>query len=1012
MIFIHSEHNRKSFRQFALSVLLCFLIGMYHSDSIHAQQYTYINYSLKEGLAQSQVRCLFQDSRGFIWAGTLGGLSRFDGTHFLNYDRQNGLADNQINCIIELHDGTIAAGSNGNIVLVNVVGTRMLNLPESLKETTVNALFEDADHRIWIGTEKGLVIFNQESMTPFEGELGAAHIKSINQSSAGSMLVLTKEKLFELRGTEVKLVFSPPDIETNFFDQAQSADGKIWLACKGQGLIVLDQNYQLLSSFANHPQLFTNTTTGVLISNDNNVLLTSRLGYFKYDGNTFHCYNEKSGLPTNDIRDILEDREGNFWIATYGHGLLRFTGEAFTSYTEKDGLIGNAVMSITEDKQGNFWYSTFDKGICRSDGDSIVQYDLKEMTQVNRIWSSLCDHEGRIWFASSDGLFRYHNNTFEQFSTRDSLPSDMVLSLFMASDSMLWIGTSRGLCTYHDNVFKPVRTPSAPTKRVRCIREDRAGKLWFATSEGIYRYDGENFKSFFIQDGLPDNSTNCVEVDAYNRIWVGTQNGLAALNGSQFIASDIYFTPGSDVINFLKFHQGILWIGTNNGLHSTVVSDQTNERSLIFEHYGLEEGLRSLETNLNAVYVDARDRIWFGTTDGVTCINTTMLAKRKAAVAPLITLSKIQINLQDQDWTKLGFAVNQITGLAENLILTYKQNHLTFYFKALSTTYPEAVQYQYMLEGFDEDWKSLTSNDFATYSNLPYSQFTFKVKALSRQGVWSDPITYSFTIRPPFWLTWWFILLEIVVVVCIVAWVVYNRRRIIRSRREKEWFEIRSKMLALEQQSLNSSMNRHFIFNALNSIQYYINRQDRLAANRYLSDFAKLIRKNLDSSQENLTSLRDEIERLELYLKLEHMRFKDKFDYRINIDPALNLDQIKVPGMLIQPFLENSIWHGLLPRESQGYVQIDIMSKNGHVEFMITDNGVGIDNSLKNKTGTDNHISKGMEITQNRIELIKKTTGKIVELRGPYQIAVDDPKAGGTRVEIILPENFNELFSD
>ena len=154
-------------------------------------------------------------------------------------------------------------------------------------------------------------------------------------------------------------------------------------------------------------------------------------------------------------------------------------------------------------------------------------------------------------------------------------------------------------------------------------------------------------------------------------------------------------------------------------------------------------------------------------------------------------------------------------------------------------------------------------------------------------------------------------------------------------------------MLALEQQSLNSSMNRHFIFNALNSIQYYINRQDRLAANRYLSDFAKLIRKNLDSSQDNLTSLRDEIERLELYLKLEHMRFKDKFEYKINIDPALNLDQIKVPAMLVQPFLENSIWHGLLPRESQGYVQIDIISRNKHVEFMITDNGVGIDNSLK-----------------------------------------------------------------
>lgn len=977
-----------------------------------SQQYTYITYSLKEGLAQSQVRCLFQDSRGFIWAGTLGGLSRFDGTHFQNYDRQSGLADNQINCIIELDNGTIAAGSNGSIVLVNAVETKNIFLPENLRETTVNALFEDQSHRIWIGTEKGLVIWENGVMTTYKDELGSTHIKSIHGNTEGQVMVLTKEKLVVLRGEKTDYVFTPEDSETNFFDMAQSEDGRIWLACKGEGLIVLDKSAHLLMSFREHAGLTTNITTGVLIASNNDVYLTSRFGYYKFDGSAIQSYNEKTGLPTNDIRDIMQDREGNFWIATYGHGILRFTGEAFTSYTEQDGLIGNAVMSITEDQQGHFWYSTFDKGICRSDGDSIVQYDLKEMTQVNRIWNSICDHENRLWFASSDGLFEFHDNRFMQYSTRDSLPSDMVLSLFLSSDSVLWIGTSKGLCTWKNGRFTPIHQANAPAKRVRCIREDRAGHLWFATSEGVYRFDGNEFNNYSVKDGLPDNSTNCVEIDSFNRIWVGTQNGLAALNGHQFYASDIYNTPGSDVINFLKYHQGVLWIGTNNGLHSTVVTDQTNERALVFTHYGLEDGLRSLETNLNAVYTDRGGRLWFGTTDGVTCINTALLASQTAHLAPLISLGKVQINLQDQNWSGLGFAVNGITGLAENLVLSYKQNHLTFYFKAISTTYPEAVQYQYMLEGFDDDWKALTTNDFATYSNLPYRSFTFYVKALSREGIWSDPVSYSFRIRPPFWLTWWFIALELIVFFGVVGWFVYNRRRILKSRREKEWFEIRSKMLALEQQSLNSSMNRHFIFNALNSIQYYINRQDRLAANRYLSDFAKLIRKNLDSSQDNLTSLRDEIERLELYLKLEHMRFKDKFEYRINIDPALNLDLIKVPAMLVQPFLENSIWHGLLPRESQGYVQIDIISKNGHVEFMITDNGVGIDNSLKNKAGTDSHISKGMEITQNRIDLIKKTTGKTVELRGPYQISADDPRAGGTRVEIILPENFNELFSN
>jgi LytS/YehU family sensor histidine kinase len=254
--------------------------------------------------------------------------------------------------------------------------------------------------------------------------------------------------------------------------------------------------------------------------------------------------------------------------------------------------------------------------------------------------------------------------------------------------------------------------------------------------------------------------------------------------------------------------------------------------------------------------------------------------------------------------------------------------------------------------------------------------------------------------------------MEIAAVAAILVGLWYNRSRVLKARREKEMFEMRNRMLALEQQSLNSSMNRHFIFNALNSIQYYINRQDRLAANKYLSDFARLIRKNLDSSQDNLTTLGDEIERLEIYLRLEHMRFKDKFEYTVEVDPALSRDRIKVPAMLIQPFLENSIWHGLLPKDDGevGRLTVRFCLVNGHVELEIMDNGIGIENSLKQKTGADHHISKGMEITQSRIDLIKKSTGKTIELIGPEDIRGLDGRSKGTIVKIKLSEDFHELF--
>jgi two-component sensor histidine kinase len=483
-----------------------------------------------------------------------------------------------------------------------------------------------------------------------------------------------------------------------------------------------------------------------------------------------------------------------------------------------------------------------------------------------------------------------------------------------------------------------------------------------------------------------------VETDAYNRIWVGTQNGIAILSGNRFISSTIDQGGASNSINFLKYFNGSMWFGTNNGLYSTEVGEKIREESLIIRRYGMEDGLRSLETNLNAVYVDKQNRLWFGTTEGVMCLEPELLQERELKALPKVALTDVQIDFLNPDWKKFKAEIDAVTGFPLHPSVDYKSNHFTFKFTGISMSYPDEVKYQFMLEGFDEEWQAVTEANFITYSNLPYNTFRFKV-------------------RPPFWFTWWFILLEVLFGAALVLGIWYVRRRVVRARFERERLEMRSRMLTLEQQSLNSSMNRHFIFNALNSIQYYINRQDRLAANKYLSDFARLIRKNLDSSQETLTPLRDEMERLELYLKLEHMRFKDKFEYSISIDPDIPQDLIKVPAMLLQPFLENSIWHGLLPKKEAGWVKVNLSRRDNSLHMIIEDNGVGIENSLKSKTGTDSHISKGMEITQSRIDLIQKMSGEKVQLIGPKQVNSEGGEVMGTKVEIIIPVNFSELFS-
>jgi sensor histidine kinase YesM len=207
-------------------------------------------------------------------------------------------------------------------------------------------------------------------------------------------------------------------------------------------------------------------------------------------------------------------------------------------------------------------------------------------------------------------------------------------------------------------------------------------------------------------------------------------------------------------------------------------------------------------------------------------------------------------------------------------------------------------------------------------------------------------------------------------------------------------------------------MNRHFIFNSLNSIQYFINSSDKRSANKYLSSFAKLIRKNLDSSTANnfIVTLQEEVDRIELYLTLEKMRFQEKFDYELNVSSSIDAEGIEIPSMILQPFVENAIIHGVLPLEVKGHIFINIFEELGDIIFEVIDDGVGIDNTLNNKKASiaGDHESKGMEITNRRIELLRKLTGENLLIIGPFQMNDESGKTLGTKVIIKMGVQIEE----
>jgi two-component sensor histidine kinase len=339
------------------------------------------------------------------------------------------------------------------------------------------------------------------------------------------------------------------------------------------------------------------------------------------------------------------------------------------------------------------------------------------------------------------------------------------------------------------------------------------------------------------------------------------------------------------------------------------------------------------------------------------------------------------------------------------LHLSYRRNHLTFDYGAVNTAHPRSTLYKYRLLGYDPQPLPATDARFASYSNLPHGEYTFEVMASADGRHWGRPSAFTFRIDPPYWLRWWFFGAA---GSCLagIGYAVMRFRAIRRARREKtRQLMLRSRMLQLEQQALNANMNRHFVFNALNSIQYYINRQDRTAANRYLTSFAKLIRKNLDASQSDTTTLAEELERLELYLLLEHMRFRDRFTFELMIDPSVTTDRVRIPAMMLQPYVENSIWHGILPMDRPGRVSISVFpGQPGRIKVGIEDDGIGIDQSLSAKNGTSaDHISRGIEITKGRADVLRRLELTDIRIQGPEQLHGADGRVAGTRVIIDLP---------
>ncbi len=970
-----------------------------------AQQYSFINYSVEEGLAQTQVFDITADEDGKIWIGTAGGVSCFDGRTFKNYSTQNGLIDNTVKNILSNNNAVWLASQYG-ITRIKDKDITSWDLSDLAKGRGISSFTFDKKNNLWlvipskgvykIATQKNRL--ELEEITHFSLTT-KNNLKTIYCDSKGLVWTGGRNVIGYFKGDSWNKLSLEKE---NFYvtSLVENSAKEVIVSTRYNGLfnckrscftsIPLSENFGMINHlyFDSKNRLWVSTNEGEYIVNESNLI---------------HL-NVENGLVTNNVRTIAEDREGDIWIGTDGGGIQRFTSEEFVTFSKQDGLSSNYVLSIFEGKENEIYFSTYNGGVSVYDKQKFNVINKDKGLGDNTVWTSLAFNDSSYWFGTANGITTYNGLQLNSFRNKHWLTSNKVLSFFKEDES-IWIGTSKGIsCIRNFNLIESYKyQDNFPAKNIRTIEKGFNDDILVGTSSGIFSIKNKSVTKFRENDELQNEIVYSLKKINDSLLFIGTADGLYYYNKDSLTRVVLHESYSAGNINFIGVESDeYVWIGTNYGVFEINMSLFFKGNQNAIHHFTRTNGFPSLETNLNAFYKDSKNNIWMGTSRGVVRFNR--VQNKRSQPVPIVKLDKVQLFLKETNWEDYSENIDVETKLPIDLSVGYKKNYFTFFYNAVAIQQNNELKYSVFLDGFDQEWSPPVDQKSVTYTNLPYGNYVFKVKATKDGLTWSQIQTFSFEIQKPFFLTLWFFALILISVVLLIFFIIKRQQKLNKQKSLTQKLFYKSKLQALEQQTLNASMNRHFIFNSLNSIQYYINTKDSLSANKYLTNFAKLIRKNLDSSvsKDNLVTLSDELERLELYLSLENMRFQDRFSYAIKVEESIDVDQIKVPPMFLQPYVENSIWHGILPLKQKGLIKVSLtLNSSGWVLITIDDNGLGIDKSLANKIESD-HTSKGMEITSGRLALLKKTTNQGYKLKGPFQLEDKSGVVLGTRVEIEL----------
>lgn len=923
-------------------------------------------------LSNDTVTSLLVDREGIIWVGNYGGVDRLDPktgkfSHYAHHvNDPASLSSNRVRSLYEDRQGSIWVGT-GHVWDFNDDGglnrfnkktgkfTRYLHDPkdsQSLISNKVRAIFEDSKGNFWIGT-------------------GSDGLHTMDRSTG-----LFKRHRFNPANPDQISRQKKPHNDEHITFITEDVTGSLWIGTYGSGINRYDPVNGKITHYSNQQKeggFIDNTAWCVYASRDGVLWVSTN------EGNLFRIDPLRNNIPYVEVGSIVQmiyqDHSGNLWLGT-PKGLIltnrtKNTTEYFSPDSLRQGSKDGYTIKIHETSTSEMWlnfggrllsFNPATKTFTPYKNQSAVGRML-ERTYVTTVFK---DRHGFLWIGGSNGLFRLNHQTDQLtvFNANSDSTQNQVRDIYSILEDKtgdLWVATRFGGRIHRLRLSTGKFEHYTAGAIINCMYEDTKGTIWAGTTNGLYQYDpGSNRFSMHNMLGYSINSNdirNIIE-DNNEDLWVSSKTGMFKLN---------------------KHHPGIISLGKNQGLQANALS---------YAAYKLKTG-----------------ELLFGDAKGFYAFFPDQLTKNTKPPQVVITNFKISNQLiKPGKGCVLELPIEQ----THKIELAHNENTFSFDFAGIHYSNPSENNHLFMLERHENDWRNAGTEHSAHYFNLPHGNYVFKVKSVSSDGTWAMK-SIQIVITPAWWNTWWFRITAAlgmaILLYGIIRWWLKQKfsLQLERSEKEKQLANLKRKTTELEMQALRAQMNPHFIFNSLNSINRFILQNNKAQASEYLTKFSRLIRLILQNSQASLITLESELESLQLYLELEALRFDHHFDFKISIDEDLDASTIKVPPLIIQPYAENAIWHGLMHKEEKGHLEIDLFLENQLLCCKIIDDGIGRKKAadLKSKSAST-HKSMGMQITADRIAIMhqKQQMGTTITVS---DLVLPGGEAAGTEVLLKIP---------